>query len=96
MNGTVRGGADRWRSEALGLAAIALAATLLFGLTRLDIWLTDVDGTATLRVPAAAFERVIVRVGRGNIRVADRTRARGASAGAVALELHADRGRIVR
>ena len=59
-------------------------------------WLTDVDGTATLRVPAAAFERVIVRVGRGNIRVADRTRARGASAGAVALELHADRGRIVR
>jgi lipid A 4'-phosphatase len=59
-------------------------------------WLTDVDGAATLRVPAAAFERVIVRVGRGNIRVADRTRARGASAGAVALELHADRGRIVR
>jgi lipid A 4'-phosphatase len=59
-------------------------------------WLTDVDGAATLRVPAAAFERVIVRVGRGNIRVADTTRARGASARAVQLELHTERGQIVR
>lgn len=59
-------------------------------------WLTDVDGAATLRVPAAAFERVIVRVARGNIRVADTTRARGASERAVQLELHTDRGQIVR
>jgi lipid A 4'-phosphatase len=59
-------------------------------------WLTDVDGAATLRVPAAAFERVIVRVGRGNIRVADTTHALGASPGRVQLELHTDRGRIVR
>jgi lipid A 4'-phosphatase len=59
-------------------------------------WLTDVDGAATLRVPAAAFERVIVRVGRGNIRVADTTHAHAASLGTVQLELHTDRGQIVR
>jgi hypothetical protein len=39
-------------------------------------WLTDVDGVATLRVPATAFERVIADVQRGNIRVSDTTRAR--------------------
>jgi lipid A 4'-phosphatase len=59
-------------------------------------WLTDVDGAATLRVPAAAFERVIVHVGRGNIRVADTPHAHAARAGTVQLELHTDRGQIVR
>jgi hypothetical protein len=39
---------------------------------------------------------VIVRVARGDIRVAYTTRARGASARAVQLELHTDRGQIVR
>jgi len=57
-------------------------------------WLTDVDGMATLRVPAAAFDRVIVSLGRGNIRVSDLTRSRVVAAGRVRLELRTARGRV--
>jgi membrane-associated PAP2 superfamily phosphatase len=57
-------------------------------------WLTDVDGMATLRVPAAAFDRVIVSLGRGNIRVSDLTHARVAASGGVRLELRTARGHI--
>jgi hypothetical protein len=57
-------------------------------------WLTDVDGMATLRVPAAAFDRVSVSLGRGNIRVADLTRSRVVATGRVRLELHTARGQI--
>jgi hypothetical protein len=57
--------------------------------------LTDIDGSATLRVPAAAFERLIVHVGRGDIRVTDSTRAGVVQEGAVRLELHADHGRVL-
>jgi hypothetical protein len=58
-------------------------------------WLTDVDGMATLRVPAAAFKSVIVVVGQGNIRVSDLTRARIATAGSIHLELHTARGHVL-
>jgi lipid A 4'-phosphatase len=57
-------------------------------------WLTDVDGSAKLRVPATAFARVIVAVRQGNIRVSDTTRARRVGAGTLQLELHTGRGRI--
>ena len=57
-------------------------------------WLTDVDGMATLRVPAAAFDRVSVSLGRGNIRVSDLTRSRVVATGRVRLELHTARGQI--
>ena len=57
-------------------------------------FLTDVDGTATLRVPAMAFERVSVNVHRGDIRVTDTTRAGAVSAGIVRLELRTDRGHV--
>jgi len=57
-------------------------------------WLTDVDGTATLRVPGTAFQRVIVVVGRGNIRLTDTTQARVVAAKTVQVELHTGRGRI--
>jgi len=57
-------------------------------------WLTDVDGMATLRVPAAAFDRVSVSLGRGNIRVSDLTRSRVVATGRVGLELHSARGQI--
>ena len=59
-------------------------------------WLTDVDGMATLRVPAAAFERVSVRLGSGNIRVSDLTRSRVVATGRIRLELHTTRGQIQR
>jgi membrane-associated PAP2 superfamily phosphatase len=57
-------------------------------------WLTDVDGVATLRVPAAAFDRVSVSLGRGNIRVSDLTRSRVVATGRVGLDLHTAHGRI--
>ena len=57
-------------------------------------WLTDVDGRATLRVPAAAFERVSVRLREGNIRVSDTTRSGVVGAGRVRLELHTGRGHV--
>ena len=57
-------------------------------------WLTDVDGAVTLRIPAAAFQRVIVDVQRGNIRVADATRAGAVREKRVQLELHTARGRV--
>jgi membrane-associated PAP2 superfamily phosphatase len=57
-------------------------------------WLTDVDGVATLRVPAAAFDRVTVSVHRGNIRVSDLTRSRVVASGRLRMELRAARGRI--
>jgi membrane-associated PAP2 superfamily phosphatase len=55
---------------------------------------TDVDGVATLHVPAAAFARVIVYVHRGDIRVTDTTRAGVLRGGSVRLELRADRGHV--
>jgi membrane-associated PAP2 superfamily phosphatase len=57
-------------------------------------WLTDVDGMATLRVPATAFDRVSVSLGRGNIRVSDLTRSRVVATGRVRLDLHTARGQI--
>jgi lipid A 4'-phosphatase len=57
-------------------------------------WLTDVDGFARLTIPGSAFERIRVRVGHGDIRVADTTRAGVVTAGAVRLELHTDRGAV--
>jgi membrane-associated PAP2 superfamily phosphatase len=57
-------------------------------------WLTDIDGMATLRVPATAFDHVSVSLGRGNIRVSDLTRSRVVATGHLRLELHTARGRI--
>jgi membrane-associated PAP2 superfamily phosphatase len=57
-------------------------------------WLTDVDGMATLRVPAVAFDRVSVNLGRGNIRVSDLTRSRVVATGRVRLDLHTTQGQI--
>ncbi len=59
-------------------------------------FLTDVDGTATLRVPAAAFELVSVHVHRGDIRVTDATGTGVVKAGVVHLELRTDRGHVLR
>lgn len=59
-------------------------------------WLTDVDGVATLRVPAAAFDTVIVSLRRGNIRVDDLTGAHVVASGRVRLELRTARGHIQR
>jgi len=57
-------------------------------------WLTDVDGQAIVRVPAAAFDRVIISLHRGNIRVSDLTRSHLVAAGRIHLELRTARGHI--
>ncbi len=59
-------------------------------------WLTDVDGAATVRVPAGAFDRVIVKLRRGNIHLSDLTRAGVAASGRLRLELRTDHGHIQR
>jgi hypothetical protein len=45
-------------------------------------------------VPAAAFDRVIVSVHQGNIRVSDLTRSRVVASGRLRVELRAARGHI--
>ena len=57
-------------------------------------WLTDVDGMVTVRVPAAAFDRVVVSVHRGNIRVSDLTRSHVLADGSLHLELRAAQGHV--
>jgi lipid A 4'-phosphatase len=57
-------------------------------------WLTDVDGMATVRVPAAAFDRVVVDLQQGNIRVSDLTRSHVVATGQIHLELRTPRGHI--
>jgi lipid A 4'-phosphatase len=57
-------------------------------------WLTDVDGFATLTVPADAFERVRVWVHRGDIHVVDATRAGVVRSGSVELQLSTARGTV--
>jgi len=59
-------------------------------------WLTDVDGFATLHVPAAAFERVRVWIRRGNIHVVDATRAGVARSGSLELQLTTGEGTVQR
>ncbi len=59
-------------------------------------WFTDLDGSAVIRVPAASFKRVVVRLDRGNIEVADDTRDGVVARGAVQLDLRTGSGRIVR
>jgi membrane-associated PAP2 superfamily phosphatase len=57
-------------------------------------WLTDVDGFVTLRVPAAGFEKIVVNVGRGSIRVSDTTRSGVVRSNALRLELHTRHGAV--
>ncbi len=57
-------------------------------------WLTDVDGAATLHVPASAFDRLSITVRRGDILVTDSTRAAVVAHRVVRLELHTARGQV--
>ena len=57
-------------------------------------WLTDVDGLATLYVPAGAFDRVSVAVRRGDIRVSDMTRAGVVREGRLQLDVHTRQGHV--
>ena len=55
---------------------------------------TDLDGFASLRVPAGGLELVGVRLGEGDIRVTDATRAGLVARGILRLDLHTGAGHI--
>ncbi len=57
-------------------------------------WFTDLDGLASLRVPAGTFEQIVVRIERGNIRVTDATRVGVVRGGQLHLVLQAERGHV--
>jgi lipid A 4'-phosphatase len=57
-------------------------------------WFTDLNGFASVRLPAARFARVRVRLGRGNVTVRDETRAGVVDTGKVALDLATDAGKV--
>jgi lipid A 4'-phosphatase len=57
-------------------------------------WFTDLDGAATVRVPAGELERIVVRLGRGNIRVTDATRQGVVRRGRLKLDLRTAAGRV--
>ena len=57
-------------------------------------WVTDADALVRVRVPAGAFQRVLVRIRRGDIRVIDATDRAVVRSHRVQLQLHTDHGRI--
>ena len=50
-------------------------------------WFTDLDASLTVRLPAAGLQHIVVRLGRGNVKVTDATRAQLVASGAVKLDL---------
>jgi len=56
--------------------------------------LTDLDGSALVRVPAGASKRVVVRLGRGNIEATDATREGVVKTGRLRLDLQTATGRV--
>jgi lipid A 4'-phosphatase len=57
-------------------------------------WFTDLSGSATIRVPAAAFRRIRVSLGRGDIEVTDATRTGVVASGAIKLDLRTGSGHV--
>jgi hypothetical protein len=51
-------------------------------------WITDLDASATIRIPRGALEQVMVHLQRGNIRVIDLTPNHEVGSGAIRLDLH--------
>ncbi len=69
------------------------APMLLFRIEQRGLF-TDLDGFVSVRVPAAGLERVVVRLGQGDIRVTDETRAGVVAAGTLRLDLQTGAGHI--
>jgi hypothetical protein len=57
-------------------------------------WFTDLDGAATVLLPGAYFQRIVVRLGHGNIRIRDETRSALVSSGVVRLDLTTAHGHV--
>ncbi len=67
--------------------------TLIFRIEQRG-WFTDLNGVATLQIPARAVQRVVVRLERGNISVTDATRAAVVRSGRVKLDLRTGAGAV--
>jgi len=72
---------------------VEAAPTLRYSIEERGLF-TDVDGFVRLTVPATAFERIRVRVGRGDIQVLDTTRTGVVGTRALPLELHTAGGTV--
>jgi len=57
-------------------------------------WFTDLDGAATVLLPGSYFQRIVVRLGHGNIRIRDETRSAMVSSGVVRLDLTTAHGHV--
>jgi len=57
-------------------------------------WFTDLDGAATVLLPGSYFQRIVVRLGHGNIRIRDETRSALVSSGVVRLDLTTAHGQV--
>jgi hypothetical protein len=57
-------------------------------------WFTDLDGVATVLIPAGELERVVVRLAHGNIRVRDETHDAVVRRGIVQLDLVTAAGHV--
>ena len=57
-------------------------------------WITDLDASATIRVPPSKLQRIVVRLQRGNIRVIDNTQSRTVINGILQLDLRTEAGHV--
>ena len=57
-------------------------------------WITDLDVSATIRVPPSSLQRIVVRLGHGNIRVSDATRSRILESRRLLLDLRTQQGNV--
>jgi membrane-associated PAP2 superfamily phosphatase len=57
-------------------------------------WFTDLDGAATVRVPAGGLDRIVVHLERGNIRVTDATKESVVKTGRIKLDLRTSAGQV--
>jgi lipid A 4'-phosphatase len=59
-------------------------------------WFTDLDGAASITVPAGVFKRIAVRLQKGNIEVTDATRRGVVASGTLQLDLKTQSGHVLR
>ncbi len=59
-------------------------------------FITDLNASASVRIPLCGLSRIVVRLGKGNIRVIDETARRVVRTGAIDLDLHTGSGSVRR
>jgi lipid A 4'-phosphatase len=57
-------------------------------------WFTDLDSRISLRVPAASLQRIVVRVGKGNVSLKDLTHEHAVRSGKVHADLRTEAGKV--